>query len=120
MRPLHGVSLREKTMGPAINYFTQVKDPRISRTKYHLLEEIIFITIAAVICGSETWNDIEEYGKQKELWLRQYLTLVNGIPSHDTFNRVFAAIDPLEFEACFLEWIKSVEKPNVYFFLGDK
>jgi predicted transposase YbfD/YdcC len=95
-------------MKSPIDYFMQAKDPRVERRKEHLLEDIIFITIAAVICGAETWNDIEAYGKQKKEWLRCYLKLPNGIPSHDTFNRVFAAIDPLEFETSFLRWIKAV------------
>ena len=97
-------------MNNPIDYFTQIKDPRVERSKEHLLEDIIFITIAAVICGAETWNDIEAYGNQKEQWLRKYLKLPYGIPSHDTFNRVFAAIDPIEFETCFLSWIKAVAK----------
>jgi predicted transposase YbfD/YdcC len=72
------------------------------------MEDIIFITIAAVICGAETWNDIENYGKSKENWLRQYLQLPNGIPSHDTFNRFFSALNPEEFEKAFLEWVSDV------------
>jgi hypothetical protein len=60
------------------------------------------ITIAAVICGAETWNDMEQYGKSKQLRLSQYLRLPNGIPSHDTFNRFFSALDPEEFEEAFL------------------
>ena len=95
-------------MKTPIDYFSKIDDHRIERTRYHLLEDIIFITIAAVICGAETWNDIENYGNSKKLWLILYLELPNGIPSHDTFNRFFAALDPDKFESCFLEWIKSV------------
>ena len=62
-------------MQTPINYFTDLQDPRVDRTKDHLMEDIIFTTIAAVICGAETWNDIENYGKSKESWLRQYLRL---------------------------------------------
>jgi hypothetical protein len=93
-----------------ISYFSNLRDPRRDRTKEHLLEDIIFITIAAVICGSEIWNDIENYGKSKETWLRQYLSLPNGIPSHDTFNRFFSALDPELFEETFLAWIASISK----------
>jgi hypothetical protein len=60
-------------------------------------EDILFITIAAVICGAETLNDIENYGKSKESWLKQYLQLPHSIPPHDTFNRFFSALDPDEF-----------------------
>ena len=97
-------------MKTPIDYFSDLKDPRVERTKEHLLLDIIFITIAAVICGSSTWEDIANYGKAKETWLKQYLQLPNGIPSHDTFNRLFSAIDPTEFETCFLNWIKAVSK----------
>jgi predicted transposase YbfD/YdcC len=72
------------------------------------MEDIIFITIAAVICGAETWNEIETYGETKEAWLRTYLRLPNGIPSHDTFNRFFSALNPEAFEASFVSWIQAV------------
>jgi predicted transposase YbfD/YdcC len=97
-------------MQTPISYFTGLTDPRVDRSKEHLLEDIIFITIAAVICGAETWNDIEHYGKSKESWLKQYLQLPNGIPSHDTFNRFFSALDPDEFEEAFLSWIKDISE----------
>jgi hypothetical protein len=71
-------------MQSPLKYFTALTAPRIDRSKDQLMEDIIFITIAAVICGAATWNDIENYGQSKELWLRQYLQLPNGIPSHDT------------------------------------
>jgi hypothetical protein len=74
---------------------------------------INFLTIAAVICGAETWNDIENYGKSKESWLRQYLQLPNGIPSHDTFNRFFSALDPDEFEQAFQSWIKDISELTI-------
>lgn len=95
-------------MKSPINYFTNITDPRVDRTKSHLLEDIIFISIAAIICGAQTWNDIENYGKGKEAWLRQYLQLLNGIPSHDTFNRIFSSLDPEELEKCFMDWVSSV------------
>ena len=97
-------------MESPISYFTSLPDPRMDRTKEHLLEDIIFITIAAVICGSETWNDIENYGNSKESWLRNHLQLPNGIPSHDTFNRFFSALDPEKFEEAFLLWVKAVSE----------
>ncbi len=91
-----------------MDHFKGITDPRVERTKDYLLEDIIFITIAAVICGSDTWNDIESYGCANEHWLREYLQLPNGIPSHDTFNRVFSMIDSTEMEQCFLNWVKEV------------
>jgi predicted transposase YbfD/YdcC len=97
-------------MQTPLSYFTAIRDPRVDRCKEHLMEDIIFITIAAVICGAETWNDIEHYGQSKETWLRQYLRLPNGIPSHDTFNLFFSALDPDEFEQAFLSWIKDISK----------
>ena len=69
-----------------IPYFSSLTDPRVERTKEHLLEDTIFIAIASVICGAESWNDMENYGKRKEEWFKKFLQLPNGIPSHDTFN----------------------------------
>lgn len=95
-------------MKAPIDFFTEIEDPRIDRCKEHLLEDIVFITIAAVICGAESWNDIENYGNAKEEWLRGYLKLPNGIPSHDTFNRLFSALDPKKLEESFINWVKSL------------
>lgn len=89
-------------MSDFISNFSGLPDPRIERTKDYLLTDIIFITIAAVICGAETWNDVENYGKSKVSWLRNYLVLPNGIPSHDTFNRFFSALDPINSRQLFL------------------
>lgn len=89
-------------------YFAGVEDPRVERTKRHKLLDIIIIAICGVICGAEGWADIEEFGKEKEEWLKTILELPNGIPSHDTFGRVFARLDPVQFEACFFEWVQSL------------
>ena len=94
----------------AISYFTGLPDPRIERTKHHSLEDIIFITIVAVICGAETWNDIENYGKSKLPWLKEHLELANGVPSHDTFNRFFSSLEPGSFEQAFLSWVEDICK----------
>jgi predicted transposase YbfD/YdcC len=97
-----------RAMKSPLDYFAAIEDPRVERTKAHLLEDIIFITIAAVICGADTWDDIENYGKAKLPWLRKYLKLPNGIPSHDTINRGFSALDPAQMEEAFLQWIGEV------------
>ncbi|MEH2098590.1 MAG: ISAs1 family transposase, partial [Nostoc sp.] len=95
-------------------YFTQIKDPRVERTRYHLLTDIITIAILAVIAGGEGWEDIEEYGISKQEWLKTFLQLPFGIPSPDTFRRVFERINPKEFEQCFRQWVQSlVEKLGV-------
>jgi predicted transposase YbfD/YdcC len=89
-------------------HFASLEDPRVERTKLHPLLSIVTIALCAVICGAETWEDIAEFGRAKAEWLGSFLELPNGIPSHDTFNRVFQALDPKQFEACFLNWTKSV------------
>ncbi len=90
--------------------FSQVEDPRVERTKYHRLRDIIIIAICGVICGAQGWVEIEEFGKAKEAWLTELLQLPNGIPSHDTFGRVFARLDPKQFEASFVEWVKGISQ----------
>jgi hypothetical protein len=95
-------------MKSPVDYFTELTYSRVDRTKDYLTEDIVFITIAAVICGAETWNDIGQYGKSKQSWLGKYLRLPNGIPSHDTFNRFFSALNPEAFEGAFLSWIKDI------------
>ena len=93
-----------------LRYFAELKDPRVERNREHLLEEILLISIAAVLSGAESWNDIAEYGEDKLEWLKRFLTLPSGIPSHDTFNRVFAALDPEEMEKGFVAWVSSIAK----------
>lgn len=91
-------------------YFSGMKDPRIDRRKLHSMDDIIFISIASVLSGAETWNDMEMYGKQKIDWLSNILSLQNGIPTHDTFNRFFAALEPSEFETRFMKWVQSISQ----------
>lgn len=88
-------------------YFSEMHDFRLNRKKQHLLTDIITIAIAAVLCGMKTYDDIEDFGEVRHEWLKTFLELPNGIPSHDTFNRVFSMMDPLKFEACFRKWINS-------------
>jgi predicted transposase YbfD/YdcC len=100
--------MEEKDLRALETIFAQVKDPRIERTKLHRLRDIIIIAICGVICGADGWVGIEEFGKAKEDWLTELLKLPNGIPSHDTFGRVFAHIDPKQFEASFVEWVQGI------------
>ena len=88
-----------------LNHFKNLKDPRIDRSKDHLLIDIIAISILAVISGADGWTAIETYGKAKEQWLKTFLELPNGIPSHDTISRVFKRLNPEEFATSFSSWI---------------
>ena len=92
------------------DHFAQMTDPRVERSRQHQLIDIITIAICAVICGADTWVDIESYGRAKQEWLKQFLELPNGIPSHDTFARVFARLNPEEFQQSFLNWVRSISK----------
>lgn len=91
-----------------MEHFKTLPDPRIDRKKLHSLHDIIFITIASVICGANDWEDIEEYGELNYEWLKTVLELPNGIPSHDTFNRVFSLINAEALQQCFIGWVQSV------------
>lgn len=94
-------------------YFGEIEDPRVERTKAHKLLDIIVIAICAVVCGANDWEAVAEFGSAKVEWFMTFLELPNGIPSHDTFWRVFRALDPEQFERCFIHWIAAVsEKIN--------
>lgn len=88
--------------------FSLLPDPRGDRGKRHLLSDIIAIAILAVLCGADSWSDMEDFGLGREQWLRKFLRLPHGIPSQDTFAKVFAALDPEAFEAAFQAWTRSV------------
>ena len=92
------------------HHFTDVQDPRMDRSKRHKLVDILFIAVAAVIAGADSFVEIEIYGERKHDWLREFLELPNGIASHDTFGRVFAAIDGSQLKECFLRWIATIAK----------
>lgn len=98
----------DANQSPFLIHFGQLEDPRLDRKKRHSLIDIIAITICAVIAGAEGWTDIERFGKTKEAWLRTFLALPNGIPSHDTFGRFFALLNPLMFQKCFIDWVRAV------------
>jgi predicted transposase YbfD/YdcC len=92
------------------HHFADLTDPRIDRSKLHALLDIIAIAICAVTAGAESWDDIEEFGEAKHDWLKTFLALPNGIPSHDTFRRLFERLDPGEFQRCFLGWIEALHE----------
>lgn len=89
-------------------HFSSLEDPRAEHLIDHKLLEIILIAICAIICGAETWTDVELFGTERLEWLRQFMDLENGIPSHDTFGRVFARLDPEQFQTCFISWVRAV------------
>jgi predicted transposase YbfD/YdcC len=88
--------------------FSSLKDPRMDRTKHHELTDILAIAICAIICGADGWMQVAMFGQCKEQWFRTFLKLPNGIPSHDTFRRVFMLLDPEAFETCFIAWINDL------------
>src|SRR5262245_15692336 len=88
-----------------IRYFAALPDPRVNRTKKHALADSLGVTLCAVICGADSFEEIARFGDAREEWLKQYFPLKNGIPSHDPFNRVLAALDRKIFAACFGRWM---------------
>lgn len=100
--------MQETSKADIGEYFAGLDDPRIDRTKRHKLLDIVVIAICAVICGADGWVDVEEFGKAKKKWLRTFLEMPNGIPSHDTFGRVFAQLDPEQFQQSFIDWVQAV------------
>ena len=90
--------------------FATLEDPRIDRTKRHNLLDILFIALCAVVSGANDCVAMEKFGKSKRVWLEKYLSLPNGIPCHDTFGRVFAALDGAAFMACFLKWVEALQE----------
>lgn len=98
----------EYTFMDILIFSRQIDDHRLDRQKLHSVESILFIAISAVICGAESWYEIEEFGKNKESFFRSHLSDFNGIPSHDTFNRFFSTLDPVYFERQFRSWVQSL------------
>lgn len=92
-----------------IDHFEKIEDPRLNRTRKHNVIDIIAITVMATVSGMKNWIDIVDWGKANEEWLRKLLELPNGIPSHDTFGRVFSLIKPEPFQSAFKEWVESID-----------
>lgn len=95
-----------------IHHFETLEDPRMLRTQRHSLISIIVLAVAGVICHCDSWVEIEEFAKTKEAFFKTFLSLPNGIPSHDTFGRVFSVIDARAFEDCFVSWVKELVQHN--------
>jgi len=98
--------MTEKPTGGLLDHFSGIEDPRADNSQ-HLLVEIMTIAICAAICGANNWVEVELFGQAKQDWFATFLELPNGIPSHDTFGRVFALIDGEQFQSCFLKWVQT-------------
>ena len=102
------MNTENKQSASLLKHFEKLEDPRTEYLIEHRLIDIVGITICAVICGADSWVEIEQYGKSKVKWLKGFLELPNGIPSHDTISRLFAQLDPEQLQSCFLSWIKTI------------
>lgn len=91
-----------------LDHFSSLEDPRVERTKKHLLHDMLTIAICGFICGVDNWVELEVFGKAKKDWFKTFLALPNGIPSHDTFGRLFAELNPEAFSRCFMQWVKAI------------
>src|SRR3954451_71024 len=96
-----------------LHHFDHLSDPRTERCRRHELLDIVGIALCAVIAGAESWTAVEAYGHAKHDWLARHFRLPNGIPSHDTFRRVFCLLDPLAFQGSFAEWIAALAECGV-------
>jgi hypothetical protein len=95
------------------HHFAALRDPRVERGRRHELLDIIGIALCAVISGAESWLAVEQYGHAQRDWLSEHFRLTNGIPSHDTFRRVFCLLDPEVFQRSFTDWIAALAECGV-------
>lgn len=102
--------MKENNNSTIVSHFSVLRDPRVTGRSDHKLIDIIAIAICGAICGADDWVATEAFGKAKQDWFEKFLELPEGIPSHDTFGRVFSHVDPIHFRDCFINWIKSVAK----------
>lgn len=91
-----------------LDHCASLPDPRIARHRWHKLSDLLVIAGCAVRCGAESFPAIEDFGREREEWLKHFLELPEGMPSHDTCNRVLRLLDPVQFQACFLSWRQAV------------
>ena len=99
---------KEELTASILAYFAFVPDPRVERTRHHSLTDILVMSLCAIVCGADSFCAIERFGEAKEAWLRTFLDLPNGIPTHDTIGRVFAALDPSALGEAFRQWVAAV------------
>jgi predicted transposase YbfD/YdcC len=102
--------MQNTVISPLKNQLLQLTDPRLSRRRKHELIDVLMIAVTALLCGAENFTHMAQFGKAKEAWLRTFLTLAHGIPSHDTFRRVFILLSPEKFSAVFLSWTQSLRQ----------
>jgi predicted transposase YbfD/YdcC len=102
--------MENEPTGGLVKHFEGLRDPRSGNAKAHIFLEILIIANLAVVCGADGWSDVELFGKNKKAWLKTFLKLPKGIPSHDTFGRVFAKLKPEEFQKHFMDWVRAVEQ----------
>lgn len=93
---------------PLVDFFDDIEEPRVERARLHALHDILAPTIPAVICGADSWTDVELFGSSKHDWLSTFLDLPHDIPSHDTYGRVFALLDPEALAGSFSCWVQSL------------
>ena len=104
--------MAETMKASIIEHFQTLEDPRIERTTKHLLLDILVIAVCTLLTGGEGFQDRELFGNSKRVWLQTFLALPHGIPSHDTFGRVFARLNPQRFQECFLFWTQAVAQQD--------
>lgn len=102
--------MSDKPTGAIAEHFATLKDPRSDYGKRHQLFDILVIALCGTICGADDWVEIALFAESKRQWLETFLELPSGLPSHDTFGRVFARLDPQEFQKCFLSWVKAISE----------
>src|SRR2546421_3844809 len=108
MAPLSQLSQQQQPDLSIPKFFARLQDPRRAHRRFHRLQDIIVIAVCAVIAAAQDWQQIETFGRKRRAWLSGFLELLNGIPSHDTFERVFDRLKPQAFQACFREWVQAI------------